>query len=92
LEDSALEIENLSSHIYLSPDESYEREEITNLVKVAIESLPDDQRLAIVMREYQDFNYEEIASVLKCSVGAVKSKIHRARQSIKKILLAMEVS
>ncbi len=90
LEDSALEIEN--NHIYLSPDESYEREEITNLVKVAIKSLPDDQRLAIVMREYQDFNYEEIASVLKCSVGAVKSKIHRARQSIKKMLLAMEVS
>lgn len=92
LEDSALEIENLSSYIYSSPDKSYEKKEISRLVKRLIEALPEDQRMAIVMREYQDLSYEEIASVLKCSLGAVKSKIHRARQNIKEMFTKMEVS
>ena len=62
------------------------------LVKNAIGSLPEDQRMAIVMREYQDLSYQEIASALNCSLGAVKSKIHRARQNIKRMLVEMEVS
>jgi RNA polymerase sigma-70 factor (ECF subfamily) len=92
LEDSILEIESLSFYNYTSPDENYERDEITKLVKEAVSSLPEDQRMAIIMREYQDLSYEEISSVLNCSLGAVKSKIHRARQSIKKIFIASEVS
>jgi len=75
-----------------TPDEAYERDEVRRLVKDAVRSLPTDQRTAIIMREYQDLSYEEIASALDCSLGAVKSKIHRARQNLKKILVEMEVS
>lgn len=91
LEDSILEIEKFSFSSYDSPEENYEKREMTKLVKDAIKSLPEDQQIAIVLREYEDLNYEEIALVLNCSLSAVKSKIHRARQSIKRILLNKEV-
>jgi RNA polymerase sigma-70 factor (ECF subfamily) len=77
---------------YTSPDKAYEDEEVQRLVKEAVNSLPEDQRMAIVMREYQDMTYEEIASALNCSLGAVKSKIYRARQNIKRMLVEAEVS
>jgi len=92
LEDSVLEIEGISSDIYISLSEKYEKEEISKLVRKAIKSLPEDQRMAIIMREYQDLSYEEISSVLNCSLGAVKSKIHRARQNIKRMLTVLEIS
>ncbi|MCD6506476.1 sigma-70 family RNA polymerase sigma factor [Candidatus Poribacteria bacterium] len=69
------------------PDELFERKERAMLVKRAIQSLPENQRLAIVMREYESLRYDEIAYALGCSVGAVKSIIHRARQNLRKILV-----
>ena len=92
LDDAAVDIESLSSNYYMPPDLTYEKEEMRKLVKNAVWSLPEDQRMAIVMREYQDLSYEEIASALNCSLGAVKSKIYRARQSIKRMLIEAEVS
>ena len=92
LDDPTVDIEGLRGEFYTSPDEAYEKKEIRELVKNAIVSLPEDQRMAIVMREYQDLSYEEIASALNCSLGAVKSKIFRARQNIKRMLMEAEVS
>jgi RNA polymerase sigma-70 factor (ECF subfamily) len=69
------------------PDELYERKERAMLVRRAIENLPENQRLAIVMREYESLRYDEIAYALGCSVSAVKSIIHRARQNLRKALL-----
>lgn len=77
---------------YTLPDKAYENEELQRLVIEAVNALPEDQRMAIVMREYQDMSYEEIASALNCSLGAVKSKIYRARQNVKRILIEAEVS
>jgi len=91
LDDPAMGIESLAGNHYITPDRVYEREEMTRLVKDAVGLLPEDQRMAIIMREYQDLSYEEIASALNCSLGAVKSKIYRARQNIKKMLMEMEV-
>jgi len=92
LDDPAVDIETLSRNHYISPDKAYENEEVRRLVKDAVGSLPEDQRMAIIMREYQGFSYEEIASALNCTLGAVKSKIYRARQNIKQMLVEMEVS
>lgn len=92
LDNPAVDIESLSRNYYTPPDEAYEKEELRELVKDAVGSLPEDQRMAIIMREYQGLSYEEIASALNCSLGAVKSKIYRARQNIKKMLIEMEVS
>ena len=92
LNDPELDIESLIGDCYTAPDEAYEKEEMRELIKNALESLPEDQRMAIVLREYQDLSYGEIATALNCSLGAVKSKIHRARQNIKNILMEIEIA
>ena len=52
----------------------------------AIKSLPAEQRALIVLRDIRQFKYMEIAEMLKLNLGTVKSKISRARQSLKEIL------
>ena len=92
LSDPDLDVENLIGGNYTAPDEAYENEEMRKLIQDALGNLPEDQRMAIVLREYQDLSYDEIAAALNCSLGAVKSKIHRARQSLRDILVEMEVT
>ncbi len=70
------------------PDEVAEREEIRSIVSGAIDSLPEDQRLVITLRDIQGLSYDEIADVLDCPSGTVKSRINRARQALKNVLLA----
>lgn len=68
------------------PDEVYEREELRNMVKNAIDKLPEEQKLVITLRDIQGLSYDEIAEVLDCPGGTVKSRINRARQALKKVL------
>jgi len=56
-------------------------------VRAAIEKLPDAYREVIVLREFEEFSYEEIAQVLDCPVGTVMSKLSRAREKLKDMLL-----
>lgn len=92
LDDPELNMENLMEDSYTPPDRASEEAEMRQLVKNAIQSLPEDQRVALVLREYQDLSYEEIAVALNCSLGAVKSKIHRGRQNVRDMLVEMEVT
>jgi len=69
------------------PDVLYEKKEQQILIRQAIDSLPENQRLAIIMVTYQHLRYDEIADALGCSISAVKSLIHRARQNLKKLLM-----
>ncbi len=55
-------------------------------IEAAIASLPEAQRLAVVLRRYQDVSYEEIAQVLEVSVPAVKSLLFRARTELRERL------
>ena len=57
-------------------------EEIRSTVNAAIESLPEDLRTAIVLRELEGLSYEEIAEAMGCPVGTVRSRIFRAREAI----------
>lgn len=70
----------------LQPDAAAELEELRTFVSDAINSLPEDQRLVITLRDIQGLSYEEISSVLDCPSGTVKSRINRARQALKKVL------
>ncbi len=51
-----------------------------------ISRLPDEQRLALVLCDLQGLSYEEAASAMNCPPGTLRSRLHRARQSLKKIL------
>ena len=69
------------------PDILYEKKERQQLIKKTLKQLPENQRLALTLVTYQELSYEEISEILNCSVGAVKSLLHRARQNMKKLLI-----
>ncbi len=60
--------------------------ELADAVRDAIQELPDDQRTATVLYEYEDVAYADIAQVLGCSVKAVENKLYRARQFLRERL------
>ncbi len=62
------------------------RMEIQNAIEEAINTLPEKERTAIILREYHDMEYKEIADVLGCPIGSVKVLIFRARQKLKEKL------
>jgi len=66
-----------------SPQEVVSSNEISYILKDCIQSLPFLQREALILREYQNLDYQEIAKILKKSLGAVKTLIHRARINLK---------
>jgi RNA polymerase sigma-70 factor, ECF subfamily len=58
----------------------------TERVRAAIQELPVDFREIILLREYEDLSYQEIASVLDCPVGTVMSRLGRARAKLRGLL------
>ena len=56
--------------------------QIAATVNRALEQLPEDLRTAITLREIEGLSYEEIANVMNCPIGTVRSRIFRARESI----------
>lgn len=72
--------EKLESLFAASMDETSSLEN-TELVRCVLAVLPNDQRNVLVLRELQGFRYEEIATILDCSLDAVKARLARARQN-----------
>lgn len=69
-----------------SPDKIAQRDELRETVQIAIESLPEELRVAILLREIDGMSYEEIAQAMDCPVGTVRSRIFRAREAIDKTI------
>ncbi len=63
------------------------RREMRERVREAIDSLPQRQRMAIVLQRFEDRSYEEVADVLGLTVSATKSLLHRARASLRALLM-----
>lgn len=69
-----------------SPSALFLENEMQAAIQAAIDGLPEVQRMAVVLRRYQDVSYEEIAEVLNLSVPAVKSVLFRARTELREKL------
>jgi len=69
-----------------TPEDELLRKEKIQAVRNAVLELPEEQREVIVLREFQNMQYSEIAVMLGISEGTVKSRISRAREHLKKIL------
>jgi len=69
-----------------SPTENMLQREMLRKIDEAILALPEQQRLAIVLRRYDEFTYEQIAEILKTSVPATKSLLFRARETLREAL------
>jgi RNA polymerase sigma-70 factor (ECF subfamily) len=71
-----------------SPEHVLEREELQRIVQEAIHSLSFAQRVVVVLFYLNGFSLEEIAYILDCPVGTVKSRLHYARQNLRRKLEA----
>ena len=78
-ETSAVENELTSAE---TPETVLAAKEIAAAVNSAMEALPDDLRQAVTLREIEGLSYEEIAEVMNCPIGTVRSRIFRAREAI----------
>jgi RNA polymerase sigma-70 factor (ECF subfamily) len=65
-----------------SPEAALARDELSDAIDEAIGALPDDLRSAVTLREFDGLSYEQIAEIMECPVGTVRSRIFRARESI----------
>jgi RNA polymerase sigma-70 factor (ECF subfamily) len=88
---SADELEENSNHLIAAssdrqPDSELLQVELQRAVDAAIAGLPEAQRMAVVLRRYEQLSYEEIAEVLSLSVSAVKSLLFRARTTLRETL------
>ncbi len=67
---------------YATPENYLVTDEIREAIVTAIDELPEDLRTAITLREIEGLSYEEIAEVMTCPIGTVRSRIFRAREAI----------
>jgi RNA polymerase sigma-70 factor (ECF subfamily) len=65
-----------------TPEAVLMSEELAQVVAEAMEALPEELRAALTLREFEGLSYDDIAAVLDCPVGTVRSRIFRARESI----------
>jgi RNA polymerase sigma-70 factor (ECF subfamily) len=65
-----------------NPENSLFTDELKEVIDNAINRLPEDLRTAVTLREFEGLSYEEIAEVMDCPVGTVRSRIFRAREAI----------
>jgi len=72
-----------------TPDRLLARDQLKAVVYDAIEQLPDELRTAITLREMDGMSYEDIAEIMQCPIGTVRSRIFRAREAIDKAMMPL---
>lgn len=88
VEGEQVELESMLKDL-ATPESLLITDEIKETIAEAIEQLPDDLRTAINLREVEGLSYEEIADVMTCPIGTVRSRIFRAREAIDHRLKAL---
>lgn len=68
------------------PSQLIEENAFVGEVQKALEQLPIEYRLAVILCDVQGFSYEEIAQIMDCSIGTVRSRIHRGRKALRQNL------
>jgi RNA polymerase sigma-70 factor (ECF subfamily) len=65
-----------------TPENELMSKQVVGVVQASLQQLPEDLRSALTLREIEGLSYEEIASVMNCPVGTVRSRIFRAREAV----------
>jgi RNA polymerase sigma-70 factor (ECF subfamily) len=84
VEDAEFYAGNDAIHEMNTPERNLLRDELHQVIDQAFKDLPDDLRMAVTLREIDGLSYEEIAEVMDCPIGTVRSRIFRAREAIDK--------
>ena len=69
-------------HEIESPEGSLSTIELKAAIEAAVDSLPEELKIAFTLREFSGLSYEDITEVMDCPVGTVRSRIFRAREAI----------
>jgi len=72
-----------------TPENSMMTDELAAIIKKALSALPEDLRTALTLREFDGMSYEDIAAVMNCPVGTVRSRIFRAREFLDERVLSV---
>jgi len=76
----------LEDYMAVQDDNRNDRDELLNLIKMALELLPEDYKEAFILREYEGLSYSDIAEMTETPLSSVKIRIFRAKQRIREIL------
>jgi RNA polymerase sigma-70 factor (ECF subfamily) len=89
--------ENIEDHVFhlrsfeISQQAEIERKEFAKQVQAAIQKLPPDLRICVILRDLEELSYQEIVELLKIPEGTVKSRINRGRIELAKIMRRMRL-
>jgi RNA polymerase sigma-70 factor (ECF subfamily) len=75
-----------AQHESFNPEVTAERHELQEIIKKAIETLPEELRVVFVLRELENFSYDEISQMLNIPMGTVESRLYRARIKLRTYL------
>jgi len=78
--------ERIPSNDESNPEKELDKKERMQILNLALDSLPENQRIAFTLSKYDEMSYKEIADILGTSVSAVESLIHRAKNNLQKKL------
>jgi RNA polymerase sigma-70 factor (ECF subfamily) len=86
IDDAEYFVGNDNLQDFNTPESSLFCDQLQAAIEKAISQLPEDLRTAVTLREMDGLSYEEIAEIMKCPVGTVRSRIFRAREAIDKVV------
>ncbi len=73
-------------HSIATPEAELSSAQLETVINQTIEALPDDLKEALTLREYEGLGYDDIAQIMDCPVGTVRSRIFRAREALDKVI------
>ncbi len=71
----------------VEPIDEYVEQQMSEPVAKALEELTPDQRAVLVLADIEEYSYQEIAEVVGCSIGTVRSRLHRARNQLRRLVI-----
>lgn len=73
------------------PEDFVEKQELKEVLLKAINTLPKEQRICVILRDIQGFSYTEMSEILMCSLGTIKSRLSRGRRALREKLKSPEL-
>lgn len=70
----------------VEPIDEYVEQQMSENVSKALDALTPDQRAVLVLADIEEYSYQEIAEIVGCSIGTVRSRLHRARNQLRKLV------
>jgi len=69
-----------------NPEEAFLKKDFNSLIMRGLMELPPEARQIIILRDIEDFTYEELSQIMELNLGTVKSRLHRARHALRKLV------